>query len=570
MEPSFIHPSTTRLIFTPAVVLIRPSIGALISNNSDQPVSRSENFVVACSSSDVRCLWPKTKVTRGNEIQTKTPREMVQFDVDLLIREIGPFGKYQLINYLLLCFAIGWTTMYTLTYVFTAGDVSYRCQIPACDANRSMLDPTTSAYLNFTVPMQDNGKWSQCTQFRYLENSDTEPCRPENFDRNVVEDCEEFVYQSDEETIQNTFGLTCDKEWKLSLLGTINNIGHFVCLPLTGFLSDLYGRKFVFVGGIISAGVLGTIRGYSVGYEMFAVFEFLEPALGSAVYSSGFILGETFRVFLYFSSMAFIIYFSAMEYVDPSKRVMGTSFINVFYTVGMALLGVFAYLTKNWRILLWTLYTPSALILAYYWILPESTRWLATKGQINKAKKNIIKAGEVNKTKFSEAALKMLRSDHEEFLELKPKEEVNSEETEKAEEPKGYPILKALKNRTMIIRLVIMSICWVANTFVYYGLSIYSVSFVGDKYINYIASSLIELPGVFITYFLVDWKFLGRKGTLMSMLLLSAVACFCQLAMDTSNQDDSVISPGPFTLFLIGKCAITVSLIINSFIKETS
>lgn len=219
---------------------------------------------------------------------------MGEFDLDALIREIGPFGKYQLTNYLLLCLPIALTTMYTLTYVFTAGDLTYRCKVPACDNDQPILDPLQSAFINFTIPIDGDagaGKWSKCTTFKYTGSDSGDSCRAENFDRNTVEQCSEFVYQSDETTILSEFDLTCDQEWKLSLIGTINNIGQFLCLPLTGFVSDRFGRRTALVLGVLASGLFGVIRGFSVNYGMFATFEFMEPFLGSGVYSAGFILG---------------------------------------------------------------------------------------------------------------------------------------------------------------------------------------------------------------------------------------------------------------------------------------
>lgn len=223
---------------------------------------------------------------------------MVSFDLDVLIREVGPFGKYQLVNYLLLCIPITLTTMYTLTYVFTAGDLSYRCKIPACD-QIAPLDPLKSAFINFTVPAESPGKWSRCSTYEYIggdsvsgDDVGDNTCRPEYFNPSVVQKCDEFVYQSDETTILSEFNLTCEQEWKLSLIGTINSVGQFLCLPLTGFVSDRYGRRTAFVMGVLTAGLFGVLRGFSVNYYMFAVFEFLEPLFGGGVYSSGFILGE--------------------------------------------------------------------------------------------------------------------------------------------------------------------------------------------------------------------------------------------------------------------------------------
>lgn len=224
------------------------------------------------------------------------------------------------------------------------------------------------------------------------------------------------------------------------------------------------------------------------------------------------------------------------------------------------MLGVFAYLTREWRLLLWVIYAPCIIFISYFWCLPESTRWLATKGKIQEVRRNVLKAGKFNGTEFSETALKMLRLDAEEFMELQPKGKGKIEEAVVTETKTGYPIWKAIRNRTIFLRLLIMSFCWATNTFVYYGLSIYSVTFAGDKYVNYIAGSLIELPSIVITYLLVNSKWLGRKRSLILTLFISGIACFCQLLLDSEEAAATVIAPGPFSLFLIGKCAITVSI----------
>lgn len=75
----------------------------------------------------------------------------------------------------------------------------------------------------------------------------------------------------------------------------------------------------------------------------------------------------------------------------------------------------------------------------------------------------------------------------------------------------------------MLTRLMACSFCWLTNTFVYYGLSLNSVAFAGDKYVNFILVAVVEIPAYFLTWFLTDY--VGRKATLSSSFLLSGAFC---------------------------------------------
>lgn len=85
------------------------------------------------------------------------------------------------------------------------------------------------------------------------------------------------------------------------------------------------------------------------------------------------------------------------------------------------------------------------------------------------------------------------------------------------------PFMQVLNSSVMLTRLMACSFCWLTNTFVYYGLSLNSVAFAGDKYTNFILVALVEIPAYFLTWFLTDY--IGRKATLSSSFLLSGAFC---------------------------------------------
>ena len=47
-------------------------------------------------------------------------------DLDIILGELGSFGKFQLINFTLICIPIVFNAIFTLSYVFSAGVPKYR------------------------------------------------------------------------------------------------------------------------------------------------------------------------------------------------------------------------------------------------------------------------------------------------------------------------------------------------------------------------------------------------------------------------------------------------------------
>lgn len=95
--------------------------------------------------------------------------------------------------------------------------------------------------------------------------------------------------------------------------------------------------------------------------------------------------------------------------------------------------------------------------------------------------------------------------------------------------------MQILNSPVMLTRLLACSFCWLTNTFVYYGLSLNSVAFAGDKYLNFILVAVVEIPAYFLTWFLTDY--VGRKATLSSSFLLSGAFCLAIQFVPTGNLD---------------------------------
>lgn len=72
-------------------------------------------------------------------------------------------------------------------------------------------------------------------------------------------------------------------------------------------------------------------------------------------------------------------------------------------------------------------------------------------------------------------------------------------------------------------------------TFVFYGLSLTSVSVGGNKFTSFVLVALIELPAYIVFYFTMD-RF-GRRSTMSASLVLSGISCisfaFVPIGKDT-------------------------------------
>ncbi|XP_030373242.1 solute carrier family 22 member 3 [Scaptodrosophila lebanonensis] len=465
---------------------------------------------------------PPTVSTVAAEPQpppTVTASDQDEFTLDAILKRIGQFGRFQLVIFLLICLPMMFHAMFSVTYVFTAATVVHRCNITECDNSASQyIEPWTE----YTIPL--NGKeLDKCNRIANKQMSqgnesyELNICVVENYEDQPTESCpnNNFIFRDEEVTISNDFGIFCNEEWKLSLVGTINNLGQFFGIPIGGFVADRYGRTFsIALGGTLGA-LLGVIRSFSPSYIWFIIFEFLDNLTSSTLYSTCFIIG--------------------IELVGPKYRVWACSLITIFYAVGEVALAMFAKAFQDWRALLRVTYMPSLILLAYFWILPESVRWLLSQGKESQATDILRRAARVNGRKLSESALDKLVV-------------CNREKLQQSQESK-FPIKEAFSNFKW--RIANCSFCWIVHVLVYYGLSLNVVLLDGDKYNNFAYIALVEIPGFLVPLLVMD-RF-GRRYSLSGLMILSGLCCIATIFVNGDNYIWQLI------LFLVSKLTITAS-----------
>ncbi|KAL4107873.1 hypothetical protein QTP88_018153 [Uroleucon formosanum] len=305
-------------------------------------------------------------------------------DIDNVLVSLG-MGRYQFMGCMLFGLMIMYSNVSPTTYVFTASDLKYRCEIPECDSLKPKERTFEPEWLRFTMPYRnETNQPRKCLRYAALSGPliNGARCSSDRFNKSETEWCQgSWVFEDFENTIGTEFGLMCeDNKWKLSMVGTINNFGQFIGIPLSGIIADRYGRKFTMVFCAATSAAICIIQSFSNSYLMFMVLEFVSSTVSSGIYTATFIL--------------------AMELFLPHQRVLYYSILECFLPVGSILVALIASLVKDWRILLRLINIPGLLFFSYFWLTEESMRWLESQGKHDKVINALKKIATVNKKPF--------------------------------------------------------------------------------------------------------------------------------------------------------------------------
>ncbi|XP_026744636.1 organic cation transporter protein-like [Trichoplusia ni] len=465
-----------------------------------------------------------TDLQKDQEVDSPVPKKKMDLDT-LLIEEIGQFGRFQFRTFVLALVMVIFSAWAAVEYMFTTARISTRCLIPECEVEPAEFSPY---WLPNAVPCNDN-----CQRFGNASSSlrqvASDTCPAALFDRDTVLPCEQYVFENTHSVVYD-YGLACD-EWRRSLIGTVRTFGTLTALPITGFVSDRWGRRVALTINAFNTAWLGVTRYWADTYLGFMFSEFFEATFGSGGFTSVYIL--------------------MMELVGPKYRVAIGAALNTGFALGQVTMGLIAWVVPNWRKLTLALYIPQFITIAYYWLISESVRWYMSKGRFDESEALLKKVAHVNGKEISEKTLAALREAAAEKLQ-------NETITHNGNEP--WLIVQVFRHKRVLVRVLVSPVWWITTTFIYYGLSINAVNMSGNRYLNYVAVAAVEIPGYWIAFVLMN--VIGRRPVLASAYLVCAA---CQIAYIFIPTDMYAVS---LTVYLIAKCAI--AMVVTSVYVYTS
>ncbi|CAL1675506.1 unnamed protein product [Lasius platythorax] len=440
---------------------------------------------------------------------------------DDVVLRMGEFGRYQRRVYLLLCLPVISCAFHKLAGVFLGAKVNSRCLLPHEYAENATFY-LSQDILNASYPWDYELKgWSQCLSRNVIGAGNDTIVEKETGDDvggGRISRCKQYVYDRRvyKSTTTSEWDLVCDKAWLRATGDSLFMVGVMLGSMIFGGLSDKYGRRPIFFLSLVIQLVGGILVAVAPEFISYVIFRLIVGSTTSGVF--------------------LVAYVIALEMVGPKKRLIAGVGVQLFFTIGYILTAGFAYYITNWRMLQVALTVPSIAFLLYWWFIPESARWLLTKGRLQEAKDLLQRASLENGVEMPNEALDTLLNNNSE------------DSTPDTRKPSLFDLFRYPNLRR---KSIVLFFNWLVNSGTYYGLSWHASNLGGNDYVNFVISGVVEVPAyTFLIFTLNRW---GRKIILCGCMMLSGLALLATLFVPPDMPWLIVC------LAMIGKLAITSS-----------
>ncbi|XP_030627340.1 solute carrier family 22 member 2 [Chanos chanos] len=292
----------------------------------------------------------------------------------------------------------------------------------------------------------------------------------------------EYDYEG-RQSFVTEFDLVCADAWLADMYQATLNIGFLVGSIATGYLADRFGRKLSFLMSNLLNGITGILVAISPNYVVLLVFR---AFYGFAV-KGGWMVGYVL-----------ITELVGVEY----RRTVGVLY-QMFFSVGLLVLSLIAYLIPDWRWLQVAITAPYICFLTYYWFIPESPRWLLSQNNSSEAVKITEAIAKENKMTLSKN-IETLQDD-------------NSENTTAS-------FMDLVRTPNMRKQTFILMFNWFTSAVVYQGLIMRLGILGGNVYVDFIISAAVEFPAALLILFTIER--IGRRIPFATANIVSGAACF--------------------------------------------
>ncbi|XP_047479654.1 solute carrier family 22 member 3-like isoform X2 [Penaeus chinensis] len=440
-------------------------------------------------------------------------------DFDSVFDYIGGFGWYQSILFAATCYLCVLCCCVYFGQLFMTLTPPHWCRAPP---ELEALNLTQEELKNLTIPRHPNGKeFLAChrydVNFTEVLESDTpwpDPSWP-------LAPCTHgwtYNYSFYYPTITSQLDWVCDEDWRPALAQSLFFVGSMVGTPTLGWAADAWGRLPLIVFTNVLGGVAGVVSAFSNSFAMFAALRFL--------------VGFTFE------QMLMIGYMLTQEYVSSEYRtVMANAPVMVFLTGSMCGLPWLAWWLADWSTFVLVIHAPQFLTIVFLWALPESARWLLSRGRVDRTVTILKTVARVNRKPLTPAVIQGFQD--------------FGEKQRKASHQK-VTVLDLFKTPILRKRFIVLIIMWCTLFVAYDGHTRNTENIGHNVFVSFTIAGLVELPADFATMLATEW--LGRRHTTVGSLVLSGLAGLCIAFIP---EDDTIAI---MVVAFIGRFLVTMSM----------
>ncbi|XP_077978568.1 organic cation transporter protein-like [Glandiceps talaboti] len=415
---------------------------------------------------------------------------MKQFDE--LLNTVGAFGRYQKFQCFFLINLCAIPILHQIGNTFYSASADHYCRV---HSNQTYTD--VSPVKNCTIPytIDDDIIWDKCKRYdvNISQEVSAEVCFPRSND--ILISCDQgWVYDKTwyENTVVIEYDLVCDEDWLKQLSKSIVPFGNLIGVVSFGQLSDIFGRRIVFIITLTLSVVLSLGTAFSSSYIAFIIGQF---CLG--IFPISF--GLTCHVLM-------------VEIVGSKYRAMCLVLAHIDVCIFYILLGVVAWLCNGeWRKiqliagLTWAVFLPTV------FIITESPMWLMQKQRYDKCLKVLKRFARFNRNTLPDDVF-----DKEKKMLLNLKSEAGTSKKCR------YTLFDLLRSPRLRIRTMVICFSWFACGFVYYGISLNTDQIGSNPYTTFILAGVVEIPAQLLAWLLIG--VIGRRWSLAGFQVIGGVA----------------------------------------------
>ncbi|XP_046973043.1 organic cation transporter protein-like isoform X2 [Vanessa cardui] len=387
---------------------------------------------------------------------------------ETMLMHVGELGRYQKLLFVGMApFGIFFAFVYFVQMFITVTPQRHWCKVPELEhldveLRRNLTAPATGLELERCLMYDAN--WSQVLlNYSVPPDTPTVPCR------NGWEfELKDIPYP----TIVSERGWVCEKAGYGPLAQTIFFVGSFIGGIFFGWMADRFGRVPALVGTNLMAFIGGIASIYTTGLWDFSFCRF--------------IVGTSY------DSCFMTMYILVLEYVGPRYRTRVANLsIALYFGSGCLMLPWLALWVGDWRRLLWVTTLPFLLVLIVPFTVPESARWLSSRGRVNDAVKVMRRFEKINGKKIPEDVM-------DDFV-------VSASQTRQTNESIKDLFMTAPLRRVIILMVLVYMACAI----IFDALVRMSDGLGLDFFITFTLASATEIPSVTLLALILDkW---GRR-----------------------------------------------------------